>query len=187
MRVLIVEGVNGVGKTTLANRLGGDLEQQGLSWIVAKAQVPSENPFAYFQNLLQWPSNPDVVILDRWAWSNMVYAGREGGAVMSGAEFQALQRETEVVNARVLLLVDDPDAIAARLRAERNVQDPQTELRKRLGELQEMFFQIARTTMLDVDTMTLRDLIDEAGAPTAACAKLLGWLEGEADDAPKRD
>ena len=77
--ILIIEGPDGGGKTTLANAVAAEAEAQGLTVICRRCgppDPPGRNPWEEYElGLLTEPlRNPDVLVIqDRWAMGELIY------------------------------------------------------------------------------------------------------------------
>lgn len=73
--LIIIDGVDKVGKTTLARKIATELKKRGCKPKILHAGPPKEHPIIEYEKSIQHydPNNDDVLILDRWHWGEMVW------------------------------------------------------------------------------------------------------------------
>lgn len=73
--LIIVEGPDGAGKTTLINELQRQLEARGQGTIVSHSRPPKRHPLDEYEvPMLQYRANDQyTLICDRWHWGEAVY------------------------------------------------------------------------------------------------------------------
>ena len=85
MQVIVVEGGDGVGKSTLVRRLA---ERYGFTPVHMSIPDPVDKPFQYWLGRIVplLKTNPKGLIVDRLHWSEDVYGTLRGGSQLSAHE-----------------------------------------------------------------------------------------------------
>jgi thymidylate kinase len=157
--ILLIEGVNRVGKTTLATRLAQDLD-----WPILKFNVPPANAYEHFKLSLSLMAElKGSFIVDRCHLSNRAYQEKLGGGVMDFSEWSNLDEWLRGKGAWLFLLVDNPFDIEARLQKRPDKGDGAEHLsRSEIAALQSSFDEAYQTSAIEVKGhFTLPQFIDQ--------------------------
>ncbi|MCE9605447.1 MAG: dTMP kinase [Planctomycetia bacterium] len=187
-RLIVVEGIDGAGKSTQVRRLAEALRQAGKS--VVASREPTDGPWgrklrasaesqrmsladelhAFIEDRKEHVAQVirpaleqgTVVLLDRYYFSTMAYQGARG------ADVQRIRRENEAIAPRpdLVLLVDfDPQIALTRIRESRGDVPNEFEQLDQLRAIRKIFLDTAH---LDP---TFR-IIDGSGSPDAVFRQL---------------
>lgn len=119
----ILEGVDGGGKSTVANQLTSELESRGFLTQSLHRGVPERDVLEEYQLDVEWfrPNSDTAIVADRWHWGDIVYGELYRGSSylggINGGTFRYLELFLRSRGAISVLIENDPQVIIQRLAA----------------------------------------------------------------------
>ncbi len=120
---IILEGCDGVGKTTVAKDLRAELRERGYRVFVMHRGVPKRHVLDEYQYDVEGfrPGQGVGLIADRWHWGDIVYGELYRGASAlggtEGAGFRFVELFLRSRGAVTVLMTQTPDVVRTRLAA----------------------------------------------------------------------
>lgn len=117
----ILEGVDGGGKSTVANQLTSELESRGFLTQSLHRGVPERDVLEEYQLDVEWfrPNSDTAIVADRWHWGDIVYGELYRGSSylrgQSGSGFRYLELFLKSRGAVTFLIENTADEIRRRL------------------------------------------------------------------------
>jgi len=164
--IVILEGADGVGKTTAAQMLRSELRRQNKPVISHHRGPPKRDPLLEYTADLEHSSDWLWHICDRWHWGELIYGPLyRGKSLLSGAAHQAVD-EFLARHGAIVIHIDLPTRLVEERVAERGDDYVKPEhlgfILQEYRRIRELASPLQRRTIVDFNQTDVESVIHEA-------------------------